>query len=36
VIANPVTSGFASLRATVKDADGAGLTQTVSRAYAVG
>ncbi|WP_188194099.1 S8 family serine peptidase, partial [Nonomuraea sp. SYSU D8015] len=33
---NPRTEGFVSLRATVTDTAGAGLTQTVIRAYAVG
>ncbi|MEV6861016.1 S8 family serine peptidase [Streptosporangium subroseum] len=33
---NPRTPGFVSLRATVTDTSGAGLTQTITRAYAVG
>ncbi|MER6583900.1 hypothetical protein ABT267_50095, partial [Nonomuraea sp. NPDC001023] len=35
-IPNPGSPGFVSLRATVKDAAGDGVTQTVTRAYAVG
>ncbi|MFD1936048.1 S8 family serine peptidase [Nonomuraea mangrovi] len=36
VVPNPRTPGFVSLRAVVTDAAGAGLTQTITRAYAVG
>ncbi|MFD8533413.1 S8 family serine peptidase [Streptosporangium canum] len=36
VVANPRTPGFVSLRVTATDASGAGLTQTITRAYAVG
>ncbi|WP_214410736.1 S8 family serine peptidase [Sphaerisporangium fuscum] len=35
LLANPRTPGFVSLRATVTDAAGDGVTQTVTRAYAV-
>ncbi|MFF4192652.1 S8 family serine peptidase [Nonomuraea sp. NPDC001831] len=35
-IPNPGSPGFVSLRATVKDTAGDGVTQTVTRAYAVG
>ncbi|WP_052424080.1 S8 family peptidase [Nonomuraea candida] len=33
---NPPAAGFVSLRATVADAAGAGVTQTITRAYAIG
>ncbi|WP_188191403.1 S8 family serine peptidase, partial [Nonomuraea sp. SYSU D8015] len=36
VVPNPRTAGFVSLRATVTDTAGSGVTQTVLRAYAVG
>ncbi|WP_177245494.1 S8 family serine peptidase [Streptosporangium canum] len=36
VVANPRTPGSVSLRVTATDASGAGLTQTIIRAYAVG
>ncbi|MET8335583.1 hypothetical protein ABZV14_07250 [Streptosporangium canum] len=36
VVANPRTPGSVSLRVTATDASGAGLTQTITRAYAVG
>ncbi|MEU7002335.1 S8 family serine peptidase [Nonomuraea sp. NPDC046570] len=36
VVPNPRTPGFVSLRATVTDTSGTALTQTVTRAYAVG
>ncbi|MGV9308269.1 S8 family serine peptidase [Nonomuraea sp. NPDC003727] len=36
LLANPGTPGFVSLRATVTDAAGDGVVQTVTRAYAVG
>ncbi|MBB4941990.1 hypothetical protein FHR32_006376 [Streptosporangium album] len=36
VVANPRTPGFVSLRVTATDTSGAGLTQTITRAYAVG
>ncbi|MGW2222151.1 S8 family serine peptidase [Nonomuraea sp. NPDC001684] len=35
-VANPGSPGFVSLRATAKDTAGDGVTQTVTRAYAVG
>ncbi|TDD08682.1 hypothetical protein E1292_11120 [Nonomuraea deserti] len=35
-VRNPDAAGFVSLRAVVTSADGAGLTQTITRAYAVG
>ncbi|MEV8633806.1 S8 family serine peptidase [Streptosporangium sp. NPDC051023] len=35
-VRNPGTPGFVSLRATVTGASGTGLTQTITRAYAVG
>ncbi|MER6949434.1 S8 family serine peptidase [Nonomuraea sp. NPDC000554] len=36
VLTNPRTAGFVSLRAVVTDAAGGGVTQTITRAYAVG
>ena len=36
VLPNPRTPGFVSLRAVVTDTAGTGLTQTITRAYAVG
>lgn len=36
MISNPRTAGFVSLRATVTDTPTTGLTQTITRAYAVG
>ncbi|MET8388499.1 S8 family serine peptidase [Streptosporangium canum] len=36
VVPNPNTPGFVSLRVTATDTSGAGLTQTITRAYAVG
>ncbi|WP_433217011.1 S8 family serine peptidase [Microtetraspora malaysiensis] len=36
MVPNPRTPGFVSLRAVVTDASGTGLTQTVTRAYAIG
>ncbi|SEG36837.1 hypothetical protein SAMN05444920_102739 [Nonomuraea solani] len=36
VLPNPGTAGFVSLRAKVTDTRGAGVTQTITRAYAVG
>ncbi|MGA5763242.1 S8 family serine peptidase [Nonomuraea bangladeshensis] len=36
LLANPRTSGFVSLRATATDATGARVSQTITRAYAVG
>ncbi|RVX45786.1 subtilisin family serine protease [Nonomuraea polychroma] len=36
MVPNPGTAGFVSLRAVVTDAAGLGLTQTITRAYAVG
>ncbi|WP_219519458.1 S8 family serine peptidase [Nonomuraea ceibae] len=36
LLANPATSGYVSLRATVTDSRGGRVTQTVTRAYAVG
>ncbi|WP_433414073.1 S8 family serine peptidase [Microtetraspora malaysiensis] len=36
MVPNPRTAGFVSLRAVVTDAAGAGLTQTITRAYAIG
>ncbi|WP_329085104.1 S8 family serine peptidase [Streptosporangium sp. NBC_01469] len=35
-VPNPRTAGFVSLRAVVTDTAGSGLTQTITRAYAVG
>ncbi|RJL30415.1 S8 family serine peptidase [Bailinhaonella thermotolerans] len=35
LVRSPAAPGFVSLRATVKDASGAGVTQTILRAYAV-
>ncbi|MFF5208116.1 S8 family serine peptidase [Streptosporangium sp. NPDC000396] len=35
-VPNPRTPGFVSLRVTATDASGAGVTQTITRAYAVG
>ena len=36
VLPNPRAAGFVSLRAVVTDTAGSGLTQTITRAYAVG
>ncbi|MEV6041610.1 hypothetical protein AB0L65_61655, partial [Nonomuraea sp. NPDC052116] len=36
MLTNPPTAGFVSLRATVTDTAGDGVTQTITRAYAVG
>ncbi|WP_066941653.1 S8 family serine peptidase [Microtetraspora fusca] len=36
MVPNPRTPGFVSLRAVATDTSGAGLTQTITRAYAVG
>ncbi|WP_433413877.1 S8 family serine peptidase [Microtetraspora malaysiensis] len=36
MVPNPRTAGFVSLRAVVTDTAGTGLTQTITRAYAVG
>ncbi|WP_067137128.1 hypothetical protein [Microtetraspora malaysiensis] len=36
MVPNPRTAGFVSLRAVVTDTSGTGLTQTITRAYAVG
>lgn len=36
VLPNPAQTGFVSLRATVSDSSGAAVTQTITRAYAVG
>ncbi|MFF0249193.1 hypothetical protein ACWEU6_19720 [Streptosporangium sandarakinum] len=36
VLRNPSAAGFVSLRAAVTDTAGTGLTQTITRAYAVG
>ncbi|MGP3936803.1 hypothetical protein [Nonomuraea sp. KM88] len=35
-VRKPDAAGFVSLRAAVTSADGAGLTQTITRVYAVG
>ncbi|MEV1249895.1 S8 family serine peptidase [Nonomuraea sp. NPDC049750] len=36
MVPNPGEAGFVSLRAVVTDAEGIGLTQTITRAYAIG
>ena len=36
MVPNPSTAGFVSLRAVATDTAGTGLTQTITRAYAVG
>ncbi|MEV6157857.1 hypothetical protein AB0L53_46720 [Nonomuraea sp. NPDC052129] len=35
-VPNPGEAGFGTLRAVVTDAEGIGLTQTITRAYAIG
>ena len=36
MVPNPGEAGFVSLRAAVTDAEGIGVTQTITRAYAIG